>query len=183
MRTAQVAVVGRSVALGGAELLRAEPLRSGVLRAAFLFVVAIVSGIVIFYLEGGDGLPTISRTWVTPLASYISRLCVGMGCLVFQCANVAVYRSNQDVGPHARASWVSWPSPAKWPPWLCALKEFQQHVMQDSCRAPTRRLCGDRPTNKSARAFAAHTMCNHPPVRPHAPYSLDLSSPLSRSTS
>jgi hypothetical protein len=90
-----------------AQVLSKTPIKTVICKAAVLFLIAIVCGIVFYLLEGGALLPTISNTWTSPPASYISRYCVGTGCLFFYVGNVVIYRANQDIGPFAQKSCVN----------------------------------------------------------------------------
>ena len=90
-----------------AQVVKQETIRCAVARAAIEFVLALCYGIFGWVIVGNPLLPTISDTWTIPPASYVSRYLVGTGCILFQVANLVVYRANQDTGPHAQASWVN----------------------------------------------------------------------------
>lgn len=75
-------------------VVKSESLKSVVLKAAVLFFVCLSTGIIFWLVDGNELLPTISDTWTIPPASYISRLFIGIGCLLFQVANVSVFHAN-----------------------------------------------------------------------------------------
>ncbi len=78
-----------------ATLLRQERLQPVMCRTVAMFALALIIGIVNWCLLGLPLMPTISGTWTVAPASYVSRYIVGTCCLLFQVANVVIYRSNQ----------------------------------------------------------------------------------------
>ena len=101
MRIAAVAGAAAAAEAPSATVLRYGRLQPVMCRTVAMFALALVVGIVNWLLLGLPLLPTISGTWTVAPASYISRYIVGTCCILFQVANVVIYRANQ-----ARAVWM-----------------------------------------------------------------------------
>ena len=95
------------LAVPDASVLSTESVRRMMTKTVLMFAFAVLLGGVNWVLLGLPLLPTISDTWTKAPASYISRYVIGSCCLLFQVANVITYRSNQDTGKFAKASWVN----------------------------------------------------------------------------